>query len=125
MYKSADVENGHIVRPNDPDDTDVGDDYLAGEWMDVDGPSYFFTFSKNKTGSYIHVGSHGETDYRSFTYSYNKSKGKLSITFNDNKNPKVITFDIRISGVANSMIELTCTSGNFIDLILIGSGVSS
>ena len=72
----------------------------------------------------MHVDSH-ETDYRSFTYSYNKSKGKLSITFNDNKSPKVITFDIRISGVANSMIELTCTSGNFIDLILIGAGISS
>lgn len=127
MYKSADVENGHIIRPDDdddPDDSEVGDDYLAGQWMDVDGPSYIFTFSRDKTGTYMHVDSH-ETDYRSFTYSYNKSKGKLSITFNDNKSPKVITFDIRISGVANSMIELTCTSGNFIDLILIGAGISS
>lgn len=70
----------------------------------------------------MYIDSQGEI-YRSFTYSYNKSKGKLSITFNDNKSPKTITFDIRLSGVANSMMELTCTSGNFVDLVLIGAGI--
>lgn len=126
LYKSDGGEDDEGKDDDDdPDDSEVGDDYLAGQWVDVDGPTYIFTFSKDKTGTYMHADNKGNLNPRSFTYSYNKSKGKLSITFNDNKSPKVITFDIRVSGAANYMIELTCTSGNFIDLILIGSGISS
>ena len=101
--------------------SNTGGDTLAGQWMDLDA-MHIFSFSADKTGSAIIVSPKGDIKERSFKYSYNKKGGKLSIVFNDNSSPKTITFDIRLSGAANTMMELTCTSGNFKDLVLWGVG---
>ena len=99
----------------------VGNDSLACQWMDLDAMN-IFSFSSDKTGAAMIVLGNGELKERSFKYSYNKKKGKLSITFNDYSEPENVRFGIRLSGAANTMMELTCTSGNFKDLILWGSG---
>lgn len=101
-------------------ESNVGDDSLAGLWRDLD-LIHTFSFSANKTGSALIVQG-TDLQGRSFKYSYNKKEGKLNIIFNDNLSPKSITFNIRLSGAANTMMELTCTSGNFDDLILWGTG---
>ena len=103
-----------------------GDDTLAGQWMTVEGmPTYIISFSSDKTGSLQIIGNGGSFEARSFKYGYNKNKGNLSIVFNDNNSPKEVSFNIRLSGAANTMMELTCTSGNFNNLTLLGSGVES
>ena len=113
LYKEGDSDASELGN--------VGNDSLEGQWRDLDVMN-FFTFSSNKTGSALIINSNGDYKERSFKYSYNKKKGKLSITFNDNSTPKSIAFNIRLSGAANTMMELTCTSGNFKDLILWGVG---
>lgn len=121
---SGDFDDFTLYKEGDSDTSEgenVGNDSLEGQWRDLDVMN-FFTFSSNKTGSALIINSNGDYKERSFKYSYNKKKGKLSITFNDNSTPKSIAFNIRLSGAANTMMELTCTSGNFKDLVLWGVG---
>lgn len=121
---SGDFDDFSLYKEGDSDASElgnVGNDSLEGQWRDLDVMN-FFTFSSNKTGSALIINSNGDYKERSFKYSYNKKKGKLSITFNDNSTPKSIAFNIRLSGAANTMMELTCTSGNFKDLVLWGVG---
>lgn len=121
---SGGFDDFELYKEGDSDTSEgenVGNDSLEGRWMDLDVMN-IFSFSSNKTGAAIIVLKNGDYKERSFKYSYNKKKGKLSITFNDNSTPKSIAFNIRISGAANTMMELTCTSGNFKDLVLWGVG---
>ena len=117
---SGGFDDFELYKEGDSDTSDgenVGNDSLEGYWTDAG--SYWF--SSDKTGAAM-IAPGNELKERSFKYSYNKKKGKLSITFNDNSTPKSIAFNIRLSGAANTMMELTCTSGNFKDLVLWGVG---
>ncbi|WP_370861459.1 hypothetical protein [Parabacteroides faecis] len=115
LYKEGDSDTSELGN--------VGNDSLAGQWMDLDAMN-IFSFSSDKTGAAMIVLGNGKLKERSFKYSYNKKKGKLSITFNDYSEPESVRFDIRLSGAANAMMELTCTSGNFKNLTLWGSGTN-
>ena len=122
LYKTDGQE-----KPNegDGDSSDFeNENYLAGQWMNLDA-THIFSFSKDKTGSAMIIHSNGTIDERSFTYKYNAEEGSLRIDFNDKLEPNYITFDISLSGAANTMMELTCTSGNFENLTLWGGGIES